>query len=179
MLPPPSVVDGWIAARRRSRQTRGGHLRFLGAHDSGGYGVIFTRSGLRRVHELAVEVAEGRVLKPGEQACHRCEHKDCHAPSHVYRGNAQTNADDLKRATAQRMTDPMRPEVSVRVPQASDHAERERLVHLWQWLTLRIASGCPVEKCLVVLDGRAYVYTNTAALKAIEKRLIVLGVQIR
>jgi hypothetical protein len=45
-------------------------------------------------HRVTLEVKIGRILKPGEMACHKCDNKSCCNPSHLYVGSKSTNGND-------------------------------------------------------------------------------------
>lgn len=63
-----------------------------------GYGT-FSRKRHGRVyrfyaHRVALELAEGRVLGPGECALHRCDNPPCCRPEHLFRGTKLDNNRD-------------------------------------------------------------------------------------
>ena len=53
--------------------------------------------GGKRVHIRALELAQGRPIKRGYYACHRCNNPKCFNPSHIYEGRPKDNSADMLR----------------------------------------------------------------------------------
>jgi hypothetical protein len=59
-----------------------------------GYGQF--RAGKRKVkaHRVALELTNGRALRDGQLACHRCDNPPCCNPAHLFAGSSLDNARD-------------------------------------------------------------------------------------
>lgn len=60
-----------------------------------GYGDLRFGGGKAKAHRLALEIDLGRELADGKFACHTCDNPICCNPSHLYEGDAATNARDM------------------------------------------------------------------------------------
>jgi len=67
-----------------------------GAKDTKGYGQIRHNNKNIIVSRLALEVALGRELMPGECACHRCDNPACCNPFHIFVGSHSDNMKDAQ-----------------------------------------------------------------------------------
>lgn len=66
-----------------------------GARNAAGYGVVRdNRHRLVLVHRVTLALALERPIAPGMLACHRCDHRPCARPSHLYEGTYTDNALD-------------------------------------------------------------------------------------
>lgn len=67
-----------------------------GARNSDGYGVVRGDDNkLALVHRIALAAALGRPLAPGMVAAHRCDHRRCARPRHLYEGTQSQNVHDI------------------------------------------------------------------------------------
>lgn len=57
----------------------------------------YGEAGRRRAHVIALEIALGRPLAAGEQACHHCDRPGCISPEHLYAGDYRSNGADMAR----------------------------------------------------------------------------------
>jgi len=65
-----------------------------------GYAVnmnLLEEYGTRYVHRAVLSELLGRRLLSEEMACHHCDNRRCTEPTHLYLGNAKTNAEDRER----------------------------------------------------------------------------------
>lgn len=68
---------------------------WTGATAGKGYGRFRLRGRKVYVHRLVLEAKIGRLLAPGEQALHHCDHPLCVNPDHLFVGTQQDNMDDM------------------------------------------------------------------------------------
>ena len=68
-----------------------------GVQTSKGYGRVAIAGQLWRVNRLAWTYEHGTIPK-GSMVCHKCNNRLCVRPSHLYLGNAKSNAHDAIRA---------------------------------------------------------------------------------
>jgi hypothetical protein len=95
------IVDAFWAKVDRTTTPDGCWL-WTGTHGKNGYGLIKSGGRRRTVHRLSLELALGRPLGPGMEACHSCDTKLCvrTGPGHLYEGTHADNMQDLVRARA-------------------------------------------------------------------------------
>lgn len=76
---------------------------WTGARNGWGYGVVRDDEGkLQLAHRVSLSLHLGRPLGPGMTANHRCHHKWCVRPAHLYEGTMSENAhDEWRRRRAQ------------------------------------------------------------------------------
>ena len=67
---------------------------WTGARTDQGYGRAYVRPGLSCGAHRALFFMAGHELTPAEFICHRCHNRACVRPSHLYIGDARTNAGD-------------------------------------------------------------------------------------
>lgn len=60
-----------------------------------GYGIYSIKRVQYKAHRLACSIGLGRKMSPDKMACHRCSNPICVNPSHLYEGDAYTNATDM------------------------------------------------------------------------------------
>lgn len=88
-----AVVD--LAVRLWSRRvlTPSGCWEWAGARNDYGYGLI-NIGRTERVHRIAYVLRNGPIDK-ADRVLHRCDNPPCFNPSHLFKGTAQDNTDDM------------------------------------------------------------------------------------
>ncbi len=69
---------------------------WMGRLDAHEYGVFDAGGARLRAHRYAHIVTVGRVVGADVMVCHRCNNRACCNPAHLYEGDAQSNALDLR-----------------------------------------------------------------------------------
>lgn len=60
-----------------------------------GYGRFYPKNHVALyAHRVSLEMAEGKALGPGEEACHHCDNPPCVRPEHLFRGTKSKNMQD-------------------------------------------------------------------------------------
>ena len=77
-------------------QPVGDCLIWTGPLNSGGYGTGDFPASIHLAHVQAYTQSRGRKPVQGKSVCHLCHRPFCVQPSHLYEGDAQTNADDRR-----------------------------------------------------------------------------------
>lgn len=70
-----------------------GCLEWLGALDTGGYGIFGVNGKLEKAHRVAWTHIKGKIPE-GLYALHKCDNRKCVNPDHLYIGNDQDNMND-------------------------------------------------------------------------------------
>lgn len=93
----PGVRKRLFSRTRRDPST--GCLVWQGAQTAAGYASLWVRGGNLYGHRLALEIALGRRLEPGELAQHACDTPACLrvGPGHIVLGDNSTNMADAGR----------------------------------------------------------------------------------
>lgn len=68
---------------------------WLGSKRRRGYGQFFRAGRNESAHRVALELSAGVTLRSDAYVCHRCDNPACCNPSHLFEGDAKTNARDM------------------------------------------------------------------------------------
>lgn len=129
---------------------------WLGSKRRKGYGRMWWRGRTYIVSHVALEV-DGRPLRPGEMACHHCDNPSCVNPTHLFRGTASDNMQDMNAKGRRNLSPEYRRSLGAGVAAAWAKAEPEKR-RMWSD-RIRQAQMAAITRCaapLVQSDGLCF-----------------------